>query len=75
MNYREEDVCCPECHAKLTFYNHPSLRVDAPDSRIVFDCGGSVLDDEGALVLYDTSYLCPKCEEMRMRFSHIGDWD
>jgi ribosomal protein L37AE/L43A len=72
-NYSKKAVRCPECHGKLVFYDDPSLREAHAD--IIFDWGGSGIDDRWASYLYNTNYLCPKCGRMKMRFSDVGMWD
>jgi len=74
-NYSKRVIRCLKCKGKVTLFNHPSLSVEDSNSEVIFDWGGSALDDEGDFILYDTKYLCPKCGKMNMEFSDLGSWD
>jgi Zn finger protein HypA/HybF involved in hydrogenase expression len=77
VDYLKKGAVCPTCHGKITFYNHPSLRTETSsqnDNIIVIEFNEG-LSEGNSFRLPDANYLCPKCGQMKLRFSSIGNWD
>ena len=69
---------CPICRNMVVLYSDPSMRsYDFPEG----DPSGPDLETVrinyrgNTLLLPRAFYMCPKCGEYRMRFSHGGCWD
>lgn len=79
LNWLEKDPQCIACGGKVVFYNDPSLQKDKLDSnkdskdiKKVFFWNAS---PKGVFILPDTTYLCPQCGNMTLRFIGVGRWD
>ncbi len=77
LNYLEGEQRCPECGGEVTFYNDPSLQdrtgFDSEKPHNIFEWSIRLSDE--CFVLPDVAYLCPRCNEKKMRFTQIGCWD
>jgi len=71
-NYRSKNPKYPKCKGKISFYNDKTLQEGESEEDIF---SWSLPNEEGEFRLADTSYLCPKCKEMKMRFMVVGCWD
>ncbi len=74
LNYIEKDPECPECGKKVTFYDDPSVQKQRkdPGGKDIFSWN---TNSKGVFRLPDTSYLCPKCGKMGLKFTLVGLWD
>ena len=79
LNWLGKDPQCKGCGGKIVFYNDPSLQKDKPDAsrdmkdtKKVFSWNAYA---KGIFILPDTSYLCPQCGDMTLRFKEVGYWD
>ena len=73
-NYLNKYSRCPVCRKKVTFYNNPILQVSTVDldKESIFSWHTKEKEE---FLLPDTLYLCPKCEQIRLKFVWIGNWD
>lgn len=74
LNYIAKRPRCPSCRRSVTFYNDESLRVGDGDGRAILEWRVFKAGVD-KFVLPNTTYKCPSCGEMRLRFSAIGHWD
>jgi hypothetical protein len=77
VNYLDSAPQCPQCGGTVQFYNDPALQEPSdpttPPRRDVFNW---YLDQQGYIFsLPDTTYKCPQCAELRLRFTQRGNWD
>ncbi len=68
-SYKKKYSRCSSCRKKVVFYNAPNLQAESNSSSQ----SNSKKEDEFSLP--DTTYLCPKCGKMTMKFYDAGNWD
>jgi predicted RNA-binding Zn-ribbon protein involved in translation (DUF1610 family) len=68
-NYKKKYTKCPSCRKKVVFYNNTKLRAGLNNSSQ----SDNEKDEEFDLTF--TTYLCPRCGKMTMRFFDVGCWD
>jgi len=71
MNSFSENRCCDKCNSgNVIPYDDESLKLHFSDN-VVF----SWSVDTVTHILNDDFYLCPKCNEFKMKFTLTGNWD
>jgi hypothetical protein len=77
-NYMKKYSKCPECNKKVVFYNDPSVQMEFVSSS--HDEEDQIfswyLDEErGHFDLPKTTFFCPNCKNVTLKFRDIGNWD
>jgi predicted RNA-binding Zn-ribbon protein involved in translation (DUF1610 family) len=72
VDYFKKPANCPNCRKEVVFYNEPSLREIPLEGKDTEPKKQSKYEN---FKLFDTLFLCPKCGQLKMKFSAIGLWD
>jgi hypothetical protein len=72
VNILDTPVKCEDCSGPdVVAYDSPELLGEAGKGEVFSDDSGL----DRALSLSDGRYLCPSCQQMRLRFAWTGCWD
>jgi len=68
----KKNIRCPNCKKKALYYNDPILHGDKQGEEVVFSWN---LPADESFILPHTTYCCPQCRQMNLRFFDVGCWD
>jgi len=66
-NYLSDNTKCESCNSQIIFYNNKILQ-GLPSEKSVHDTA------KKEFVLPEVNCLCPKCDEIKMKFLSTGCW-
>ena len=68
LNYLNKNKGCRKCGGTIHFYDELELMQGIPNIN-------NILLTWGEFAYYKSNYLCPKCNDFKMKFNEVGNWD
>ncbi|MHA1385235.1 MAG: hypothetical protein ACTSR3_15905 [Candidatus Helarchaeota archaeon] len=68
INYFDKGAKCEDCNEKPVSFDDLSVSNPLESTEKVLEC-------RKKYVLREAEYLCPKCNQMTLKFEKIGYWD